>query len=396
MSTSPMTFKAFWFRIRFTGLITSVISVLFTILNFGAQTSLASQPPIQIIIDTDMGVDDAAAVTWLLSQTRYPVEVLGISTVMGNTDVENASNNVLTILDATDHTDIPVVIGASEPSSQTHSHTGTLVHGPDGLWFVGFSNPHDLSDIPTDVVGFYCDTAANNPGATLVTLGPLTNLAQAVAACPNAIQLLGNTIILGGSKTLGNITPISEFNVWQDPEAAYEVLTANLMPTFIPRDTFSTFTLSQDNLDELAEEGTPVAKLLYPALQLYANVQTELGGATAVSMPDVPALMYALDATLGTLETGLVKVVTNISEASPIRLLRGQTIIGLDPSERIPMIADDVELSALADQAFTDPNFDLQLAIDAILAREPENTYIVTNIRERKMRQFFMRALTDD
>lgn len=151
---------------------------------------------IKLVVDTDPGIDDAAAIVWLLSQERYPVEVLGISTVVGNTTVENAANNVLTLLDALDRRDIPVVIGASEPLTQTHSHVSSLIHGPDGLWYVGAQHPHDLNGLSRDVPAFYRDMATTHPGATLLALGPLTNLAQAIQQYPDEMSNFGQIIIL--------------------------------------------------------------------------------------------------------------------------------------------------------------------------------------------------------
>src|SRR2546421_6240034 len=73
---------------------------------------------VDLVIDTDTGIDDATAIVWLLSQSDYPVNILGIGTVFGNTSSLSAANNVLTVLDATRRRGIPVAVGASEPISQ--------------------------------------------------------------------------------------------------------------------------------------------------------------------------------------------------------------------------------------------------------------------------------------
>ncbi len=369
--------------------------ILAAVLAIYSADAFARSGTVKLVIDTDGGVDDAAAIAWLFSQQKYTVELSGISTVAGATSAENAANNVLTILDAVSRPDIPVILGATAPLSQTHTSTGALTHGPDGLWFLGWANPHDLSGLSTDAPGFLCNSAA--PDVKLVTLGPLTNVALALAQCPAQMAQYEEIIILGGARHGGNVTPLAEFNVWVDPEAADQVFHAGLATSFIPVDTFNSFTLSQQNIERLSTHGTPVGQLLAQALQAYAVVQTGMGGAAEASVPDVTAVMIALDSQLFVRDqhSALLKLIPGIvGEPDPERLGRGQTIIGLTVAEKVPMIANDIQLSDLAERAFTEPGFDLALEIGLILASEPDNTNMILDIREQTMRNLFMRFLT--
>ena len=97
------------------------------------------QPRVPIIVDADIGVDDAAALAYLLSSSK--ANILGITTVAGNTSVENAANNALILLDTAQRTAIPVVVGAAAPLVVSASHQGVFVHGPDGLWGLSVSIP---------------------------------------------------------------------------------------------------------------------------------------------------------------------------------------------------------------------------------------------------------------
>lgn len=355
---------------------------------------LAVQTTTKVIIDTDMGVDDAAAVAWLLSQPQFSVEVRGITTVAGSTTVENVTNNVLTILDVTGRTDIPVTIGASAPLMQNLSGTGALVHGPDGLWFAGFSNPHDLSGLPTNAATYLCDNAASD--VKLVALGPLTNIAQAVAECPAQMQQYQEIIILGGAKHGGNITPLAEFNFWADPEAADQVLRAGLMPRIIYRDSFDTFTIRQQDINKLTIRGNAAGQFLAPILQMYFNVNAGFIGATEVSVPDVTAVMVAVNPQIvKQQQPALIKMIPGIvGEPEPERLARGISVIGFDVAEKIPMIANDNELSLLAYRAFTEPGFNLELELGMVLMREPDNATMITDIHEQVMRPMFLQHLT--
>lgn len=366
------------------------------LLAVGANETFANPQPVTVILDTDMGVDDAAAVGWLLSQTKFPVQVLGITTVGGNTTVENVANNTLTILDVVGRNDIPVVIGAAQPLSQTFSATGALSHGPDGFWFAGYANPHDLSGLSTDAPGFICSHAA--AGVKLVTLGPLTNVANALDSCPAQMQLFDEIVVLGGAKGIGNSSAVAEFNLWFDPEAADQLFRSTLMPRLITQNAFQEFTITMDDVAELATDGTPTGQFLANILQPYVALQTGLGGSPSASIPDVTAVMVALNSQVfvRTEQTALIKMVPGIvGEPNPERLVRGQAIIGLTLGEKIPMIADDFEMSSLAQRAFTEPDFDLEAEIGAILMREPDNGNVILTIRKQTMYRFFMQYLTN-
>ena len=341
--------------------------------------------PLDLVIDTDAGVDDAAAILWLLSQKNYPVDILGFGTVAGNTTVKNAANNVLTLLDTLGQQDIPVAIGAAAPLLEPLSRVGSLIHGPDGLW--GTQQLHDLSGLSHDVPSFYRDLAQAHPGATLLSLGPLTNLAETWEQYPDALRSFKQIIALGGAKNGGNRTPVAEVNIWQDPQAANELLSANLPITLVPLDAFQKFTLTQSAVQAFQTQDSKAAKLIAQPLQLYANAQTQSAGRTNMSIPDVAAAIYAVDSSLGTAQSALVKVLTQPS------LARGETIIGLTETERLFIIASDAELSRLAAQVFSDPTFNLQTARGAILAREPNNARLVTDIKAQQMRGLFLSTL---
>ena len=324
----------------------------------------AQSAPLKIIVDTDPGVDDALAITWLLSQRDRPVQVLGVVSVFGNTTLESTTNNVLTVLEFNGRADIQVVKGAAAPLAQVPTLTGWFIHGPDGLWGIGSQHPHDLSGLPTDYAGFYCATAGANPGATILTLGPLTNLAGAAALCPDALRTM-RVIALGGAKAGGNKSPVAEFNFWQDPDAVQRVLDAGIRPQIIPLDTFSRLAADGNLLDKLLRKGNPAVQQLAFAINQYAGVQAQNGG--PVLFPDVAATVFAAELAAGSSQPTLVKMAAGQPQN------RGQSIVALSVPERLALIADDAELSSLAVQAFTVPGFDVNAAFGAILARQPDN-----------------------
>jgi len=339
---------------------------------------------IKLLVDTDPGVDDAIALTWLMRQKKQPLQMLGIVTVAGNTTVANATNNALLVLEQLQRPDVPVVMGAAAPRVQPLSKTTWFIHGPDGLWFMGWQNPHDLSGVRTDAAAFYCETVGANAGAQLLALGPLTNIAQAVEQCPDTMKTLSHLVILGGAKYGGNQTPVAEFNFWQDPEAAAIVLNAGLPITLVLLDAFTDptiapkgVTVTPEQIAALFRGATPAIQFLAPAIQQYLVVQLTNSGSAGV--PDVVAAVIALDPSVGERQGALVRVVLEPG------LARGESIVGLTANEKVTMIAGDDELSTLAERAFAyppDPNFNLELEMASILMRAPDNAQAVISAPE--------------
>ncbi|MBW7882899.1 MAG: nucleoside hydrolase [Caldilineaceae bacterium] len=346
--------------------------------------SAHAQAPLPIIVDTDAGVDDALALLWLLRQDQRPLQVLGVVSVFGNTDVNNTTNNVLYVLALAGRSDIQVVKGAAAPLVRQPTLTGWFLHGPDGLWGLGAQNPQDQSGVSTDAVGFYCATAAANPGATLLALGPATNIAQAAAACPDSMRTL-NIVLLGGAKGGGNKTPVAEANFWSDPDAVQQVLNAGLRPTILPFDAFSTLRTDAKDIDKLLRKSSPTAQMLAPAVLQYVNVQLQFTGVAV--LPDLTAAVYAVDPSLGGPVSALIKMMSEDG------ISRGQSLVALTMAERIALIIDDAEFSQLAIRAFTEPGFDLGAALGEILAREPDNAWFVPAVDNKAVWQAVERGL---
>lgn len=407
-----------------------------------------SAPPKRIIIDTDPGVDDAAALAWaLLARDQYNLDILGIVATAGNADQTNATRNALIVRQLAGATDVPLYMGESKPLVQRLSSTGLLIHGIDGLWSAGGTYPQNLNQATRQAWRFYCSVGREQPGATIVALGPLTNVARAIRSCRNDMRNFEEIIVLGGAKFGGNTTPIAEFNIWQDPEAAELVLNSGIDITLIPQDTFTTLQFTYIDLLLLAASDQPAAQLLacplgfcpvdfvgeileefgYESLdQLFADLATnpalgfevflavaesplalsplglylgtQLQAVGEASIPDIGAMLYAVDPSLGTATTALVKV-----ELRP-ESVRGQTVIGLSVPERVTMIVDDRELSRIAQAAYNPPlnlggvlipnPLFLDDAIAAILAREPDNVTLVTGLEVELMRGLFLATLT--
>jgi inosine-uridine nucleoside N-ribohydrolase len=372
------------FRLRRATILLLVV-ILGTLLvgAFSADAALR-RPTIKVFVDSDIGVDDAAAIAWLLNDRS--ANVVGFTTVSGNTTAENATHNLLTLLDtAGRRRRIPVTMGASAPLVYPHSHFGAFVHGPSGLWFSQVE--HDLSNIPTDAPAAIAAAARANPGMTLIALGPMTNLAQAAQRFPTDMAGV-HIIALGGTRGPGNRTPVAEFNAFGDPHALDILLESGLNVTLIAQDAFNQVKVdSAEFPQKLTEEGGAMGQFLASVLTPYFMASTQ-GAGGQVEIPDAAAVIYALRPELGTPTSSLVDVATDAG------LTRGQTVIATDPTSKITMIADDAELSALVDQVFSDPNFDINAAIGEILMRRPDNAQVVLDVKGPAMARALERGLT--
>lgn len=346
------------------------------------QSDTGARAALKVFVDTDTGVDDAVAVAYLLKSRG--ADVLGFTTVSGNTTGEHAANNLLTLLDVMQVQE-PVTVGASGPLQLPASRTGAFVHGPTGLWFA--ATPHDTAALPHDAPAAIAAAAREHPGMTLLALGPLTNVAQAVQRFPAELRGV-KVVALAGTRGPGNSTPVAEFNAFFDPHALDVVLDSGLDVTLVTLDAFDDVTFDSAEFPaKLAAEGGALGQFLAGPLSMYMMAGTQGAGGPA-AIPDVAAVAYVLQPALGTATAGLVDVATDSG------LTRGQTVMGLTAAQKLTMIASDEELSALADRMFSDPTFDLNQAMGAILMRRPDNARVVLEVRGRAMAKLAERALT--
>jgi inosine-uridine nucleoside N-ribohydrolase len=172
----------------------------------------------RILLDCDPGHDDAVAIALALEHT----ELVGVTTVGGNVDVDQTTANALALLDLFG-SDAPVHRGLEEPIGGRRMARGQMIHGTSGL---------DGADVPRsprapdgdDAVAFLTETIRGEEGLWLVPTGPLTNVATMLASAPDVARRLAGISFMGGSAGAGNRSAVAEFNVWADPEAAAAVV----------------------------------------------------------------------------------------------------------------------------------------------------------------------------
>lgn len=173
----------------------------------------------KIIIDCDPGIDDAFGL--LFAMRRPEFEVLGITAVAGNGPVEYSTINALKLTALANRMDIPVYIGAAKPICRERTgEDGAGVHGSD------YMGDNDLPDPDCEARPGAADfilEKASQEEITIITTGAMTNLAMAYQKDKETFKKIENIYSMGGSVLYGNMTPVSEYNYWSDPEAAQMV-----------------------------------------------------------------------------------------------------------------------------------------------------------------------------
>jgi inosine-uridine nucleoside N-ribohydrolase len=333
-----------------------------------------------IFIDTDIGVDDAAAIAWLLRAGR----VIGFSTVFGNSTVEHSTRNLLTLLE-TAGSAVPVTVGAAAPLVGDRPRVSVLLHGADGFW--GAQGDYQLSDLPHDAPAAIAAAARANRDLILVALGPLTNIALAAQRFPQDMAGI-RLVALGGAWRGGNTTPVAEFNTFADPHALEQVLASQMRVELVTLDAFDQVVVEpQVFLAALSAGGGQVGALLARILAPYFEALREFD-TFVPSLPDVAAAIYALRPDLGRAEPAMVRVITDDNYAY------GQTIIGLAAFEKLRLVASSAELNHLLDQIEAN-GWDMAEAIGNLLAREPDNALVIRAVDGPGMAALLSETLCD-
>lgn len=189
-----------------------------------------------IIIDTDPGQDDAVAIG-LAAAAREVFEILGVTVVAGNVPLPRTVDNARKVLELCGAADVPVYAGADRPLLEP-LETAEYVHGVSGL--DGFDLPDPTMPVqPGHATDFIIETVMARPAntVTICALGPLTNIAIALAREPRLAERLGRIVLMGGAMSEGgNVTPAAEFNIYVDPQAAALVFRSGIPLVVLPLD----------------------------------------------------------------------------------------------------------------------------------------------------------------
>jgi inosine-uridine nucleoside N-ribohydrolase len=274
---------------------------------------------VPVLIDCDPGHDDAMAI--LLALASPELDVLGITTVHGNTTLENTTANALRVLELAGRTDVPVAAGAEQPLVRRPAAAAD-VHGESGLDGPVLP-PATAVPVAEHAVDFLAAKLLAAPErVTLVPVGPLTNIALLLARHPRAAVKIERIVLMGGAIAEGNVTPAAEFNIWVDPEAAARVFESGLDVTMIGLDVTHRALLTAAHADRLRAAGR-VGAFTADLHAFYSRFHSDVYGWDGAPVHDAVAVAHVIRSGIVTTER------RNVEIDCASELCRGRTVVDL-------------------------------------------------------------------
>ena len=282
----------------------------------------------KIIIDTDPGVDDAQAIAFAVSHPD--LSLLGLTTVYGNANIDITTNNALLILDKLGCVEIPVAKGLGEPLVQERMPPPDFVHGSDGLGNLNLAKA-STKTVSENAAEFIIRQANEHPGEiSLVAVGPLTNIANAVTLDPTLPSKLKELVVMGGTVSeLGNVTPLAEANFINDPHAADIVCAYDWPLRIIGLDVTLDIKLTDTHLSLLRENAAEVGKFLWDSSRFYVGFYSASQALVNdddvepfCAMHDAAAVVYLVERDAFSFASGAARVVPDGMAAGQLAIDR--------------------------------------------------------------------------
>jgi purine nucleosidase len=249
-------------------------------------------PPRPIIIDCDPGQDDALAILLALASPEE-LEVLAVTAVAGNVPLALTEKNARKIVALAGRSDIPVHAGC-ERALQRGPISATQVHGQTGLDGTELPEPGvPLAD--GHAVDVIIDILRAQPGAvTLCPIGPLTNVASAMAQAPDIVAHIDQIVLMGGAIGEGNVTPAAEFNIFADPHAAAIVFESGARLTMLGLDVTHQVLATPERVRAIAAPNTAVSRAVAGLLEFYNIFDQTRRNRPGAPMHDPCVIAYLL------------------------------------------------------------------------------------------------------
>ncbi|MFT4211071.1 MAG: nucleoside hydrolase [Microbacterium sp.] len=283
---------------------------------------------IPVYLDCDTGVDDSLALAYLLASPA--VELVGVGTVSGNTAAAQAARNTLDLLALAGRDGIPVAVGAHDHLDHPYDGGAPHVHGDNGIGGVVLPRA-DAEPDPRTAAQLLVDLSHTYAGRLhVLAIGPLTNLAHALAADPSLPDRVAAVTVMGGAALVpGNISAVAEANVYNDPQAAAALLAADWDVTLAPLDVTLEHTLSEEQRRMLLADERPFVRALGSILDHYFDFYLPLYGQRMSALHDPLAAVLAAGAFTPTRAPRVPVVVdtgTGPGRGQTIADLRGQRL----------------------------------------------------------------------
>ena len=269
----------------------------------------------RLLIDTDpamgtLGGDPEDSFAIMLAINSPEVNVEGITIVQGNVPAEKGYSNVSHLLTLLDRKDSPLRRGCQRPlNAESSVQVKWLEQRYSAIQITEMLDPQGPD---ADAVGFMVDLVLSNPGEiTLLTIGPLTNVATAIAQSAGFAAAVKDIVMMGGTAACaGNISPAAEFNFWQDPEAADIVFNSGAPLTMVGLDVCHQTHLYPKDVDEAAKGGTALGRFVKESTAPWFQVMSGSGGSEALHLYDSLAAAVVIEPDIITTEDSHVAIET--------------------------------------------------------------------------------------
>ena len=271
-----------------------------------------SAAPIKVIYDTDPGIDDAMALLFL--EYAPQIDLVGITTVLGNASIDTTTHNALYLKQLFDIA-APVARGAGKPLVVPMVEEPHFVHGRNGLGEVPIPETLSVQEHELPAHRFIIDMVRKHPHEiVIVAVGRMTNLALALREDPGIAELVKEVVIMGGAFGFyghsGNVTPVAEANIIGDPHAADEMFAAPWPVVAVGLDVTQECVMTTAYMQELREKGGKAGQFFWDISRFYEDFYRRATGIDGIFVHDSSAVAYLLDPSLFTTRAGPIKVVT--------------------------------------------------------------------------------------
>lgn len=247
----------------------------------------------KIILDCDPGHDDAVAL--LLAHGNPDIELLAVTTVVGNQTLEKVTRNALTVGTIAGVTGVPFAAGCDRPLVRT-IETAPDIHGETGM--DGPAQPESTIKLdPRHAVDLIIETImAHEPGTvTLVPTAGLTNIAMAARKEPRIVERVKEVVLMGGGYHVGNWSAVAEFNIIIDPEAAHIVFNEKWPVVMVGLDLTHQALATPDVVEKIAAVGTKPAKFVMELMEFFTKTYKDAQGFDYPPVHDPCAVAYVID-----------------------------------------------------------------------------------------------------
>ena len=312
-----------------------------------------------VIIDTDPGIDDVAAL--LLALASPELEVVALSTIYGNASVDTCTANALTLLRLAGRKDIPVYKGVGKPLLRpANEGWASHIHGSDGLGAAAARleqacGPLEGSGVASETfvpsqekhaAQAMVDIVMDRPGeVTILALGRMTNVALALALEPTLAEAVREIVVMGGAvRVPGNVSQVATANLHEDPEAAAMLYDSGAPIVQVGLDVCNQVTVSPAQLEAISQADSPATRLLSEATKFLREAYISagrVGPEEGVRYNDMPAVGYAVNPELFTAVPALVQIETRSD------LTRGQTVADWNATKTNARVCLEVNSPAL-------------------------------------------------